>query len=77
MKNLYKFESPKAETPKQHYTVMELFAGAGGLAHGLEKAGLRCAILNELNKDACNTLRLNRPQWQLIEGDVLGRFHAF
>jgi DNA (cytosine-5)-methyltransferase 1 len=49
---------------------MELFAGAGGLALGLEKAGLQCAVLNELNKDACNTLRLNRPHWQVLEGDV-------
>jgi DNA (cytosine-5)-methyltransferase 1 len=52
------------------FHVVELFAGAGGLAIGLEQAGLRCAMLNELNKDACNTLRQNRPHWDVREGDV-------
>lgn len=65
-----RFEAQKEVAPKQRYNVMELFAGAGGLALGLEKAGLRCTVLNEFNKDACNTLRLNRPQWQVVEGDV-------
>ena len=65
-----RFEANKEIAPKQRYSVMELFAGAGGLALGLEKAGLSCAVLNEFNKDACNTLRLNRPHWQVLEGDV-------
>ncbi len=65
-----RFEAHNEVVPKQRYNVMELFAGAGGLALGLEKAGLSCTILNEFNKDACNTLRLNRPQWKVIEGDV-------
>jgi DNA (cytosine-5)-methyltransferase 1 len=57
-------------SPKRAYTVVELFAGAGGLAIGLEQAGLHCAMLNEINKDACQTLRFNRPQWDVREGDV-------
>jgi DNA (cytosine-5)-methyltransferase 1 len=52
------------------YTVIELFAGAGGLAIGLEKAGLKCSVLNELDKWACNTLKNNRPNWKVLEGDV-------
>lgn len=52
------------------YKVLELFAGAGGLAVGLEKAGLKCAVLNEIDKFACATLRKNRPNWNLLEGDV-------
>lgn len=55
---------------EQDYAVLELFAGAGGLALGLEAAGLRCAALNELDKWACQTLRKNRPQWNVLEGDV-------
>ncbi len=65
-----RFEASIEVTPKQKFCVMELFAGAGGLALGLEKAGLSCSVLNELNKDACNTLRVNRPQWNVVEGDV-------
>lgn len=57
-------------TPKQKYKVLELFAGAGGLAIGLEQAGIHCAALNEIDKWACQTLRLNRPEWDVLEGDI-------
>ena len=54
----------------QEYSVIELFAGTGGLAVGLEKSGLKCVALNEIDKWACNTLRKNRPHWNVLEGDV-------
>jgi len=56
--------------PINDYKVLELFAGAGGLAIGLEKAGLKCALLNEIDKWACQTLRKNRPNWNVLEGDI-------
>jgi len=49
---------------------VELFSGAGGLALGLEAAGFSHAALVEFNKDACATLRANRPKWNVLEGDV-------
>ncbi|KIC61517.1 DNA (cytosine-5-)-methyltransferase [Chryseobacterium taiwanense] len=55
---------------ENEYKVLELFAGAGGLAIGLEKAGLKCEALNEIDKFACQTLRKNRPNWQVLEGDI-------
>lgn len=58
--------------PAKKFTVLELFAGAGGMALGLEKAGLSAVMLNEIDKHACNTLRLNRPDWNVVEGDVAG-----
>jgi DNA (cytosine-5)-methyltransferase 1 len=58
------------EKPDHEYTVLELFAGAGGLAVGLEKAGLKCKALNEIDKWACQTLRNNRPNWKVLEGDI-------
>lgn len=57
-------------TPNYNYSVLELFAGAGGLAVGLEKAGIKCVALNEIDRYACNTLRKNRPDWTILEGDV-------
>lgn len=45
---------------------IELFAGAGGLALGMEKAGFETIALNEFNKDACKTLKQNRPQWNVL-----------
>jgi DNA (cytosine-5)-methyltransferase 1 len=56
--------------PDNDYKVLELFAGAGGLAIGLEKAGLKCEALNEIDKFACQTLRTNRPHWKVFEGDI-------
>ena len=52
------------------YTVLELFAGAGGMALGLEKAGLKSVLLNEIDSHACKTLRKNRPEGNVVEGDV-------
>lgn len=57
-------------TPIKPYHVLELFAGAGGLALGLEKSGLHCIMLNEIDKWACQTLRENRPNWNVVQGDV-------
>jgi DNA (cytosine-5)-methyltransferase 1 len=59
-----------SEKPLKEYKVLELFAGAGGLAIGLEKAGIKCAALNEIDKWACQTLRENRPNWNVLEGDI-------
>jgi DNA (cytosine-5)-methyltransferase 1 len=58
--------------PENEYTAIELFAGAGGLAIGLEKAGIKCVALNEIDKWACQTLRANRPNWNVLEGDIRG-----
>lgn len=63
-------ENGNKVAPNHNYTVLELFAGAGGLAIGLEKAGLKCVALNEIDHWAAETLRVNRPQWNVMEGDV-------
>ena len=59
-----------AVQPIQAYKVLELFAGAGGLAIGLNKAGIKCVALNEIDKWACQTLRQNKPDWNVLEGDI-------
>ncbi len=51
-------------------TTLELFAGAGGLALGIEKAGFDTLGLIELDKDAADTLRFNRPNWRVIHDDI-------
>ncbi len=55
----------------RQYTAVELFAGAGGLALGLEEAGFKDVGLVEWDKYAASTLRTNRPEWNVIQGDVV------
>ncbi|NQV44870.1 MAG: DNA cytosine methyltransferase, partial [Rhodospirillales bacterium] len=51
-------------------TSVEICAGAGGQALGLEKAGFTHTALVEIDEHCCNTLRHNRPAWNVIEEDI-------
>lgn len=51
-------------------TAIELFAGAGGLALGLEKAGIHTLEYVEFDKACCETLKSNRPNWNIICDDI-------
>jgi DNA (cytosine-5)-methyltransferase 1 len=52
-------------------TSLEICAGAGGQALGLEQAGFAHEAVVEIDPAACETLRLNRgAEWKIIEGDV-------
>lgn len=65
-----KFREVKRVKPKRKYTVLETFAGAGGLALGFEKSGLSCVGAIEIDKNAAQTLRENRPHWNVVEEDI-------
>lgn len=52
------------------YNSIELFAGAGGLALGLEMAGFNHIGLIEFDKSAANTLKINRPNWNVLCEDI-------
>lgn len=53
-------------------SVLEICAGAGGQSLGLEMAGFTHEAAVEIDPNACETLRINRPDWKIIEGDVRG-----
>ncbi len=55
---------------KTKYTSIELFAGAGGLALGLENAGFKHNLLVEIDKHAAATLKHNRPKWNVASADA-------
>src|SRR3989344_1394240 len=60
------------------YTSIELFAGGGGTALGLENAGFKHILLNEFNKDCVATLKQNRPNWNVVHDSVSNlRFDEF
>jgi DNA-methyltransferase (dcm) len=59
-----------AENSKKIYTTIELFAGAGGLALGIEKAGFDTLGLIEFDRDAADSLKVNRPNWWVIHDDI-------
>jgi DNA (cytosine-5)-methyltransferase 1 len=54
----------------EHLTSLEICAGAGGQASGLERAGFGHELAVEIEPPAAATLRLNRPEWNVFEGDV-------
>lgn len=49
---------------------LEICAGAGGQALGLENAGFEPCALVEIDRACCATLRANRPGWNVVEGDL-------
>lgn len=55
---------------EKRLSVLEICAGAGGQALGLEAAGFTHAGAVEIDRTACATLRQNRPRWNVLEGDV-------
>ena len=51
-------------------SVLELCAGGGGQALGLEMAGFHHAGAVEYEPQCCTTLRTNRPQWNVLQQDI-------
>ncbi len=55
---------------QMHYSSLEICAGAGGQALGLEMAGFKHLTLVEYEKDYCVSLKRNRPEWDVRCMDV-------
>lgn len=53
-----------------NYSSIELFAGCGGMALGLKYAGIKNELLVEINKDAVETMKLNKPKWNIVKSDI-------
>ncbi len=58
------------ETRKENMKILSLFAGAGGLDLGFERAGFEIPVANEFDKTIWATFKANHPKTHLIEGDV-------
>ncbi len=62
---------------RKHMKSVELFAGAGGLGMVFSQAGFKHEMVIEWDKDACNTIRMNKDRgvypvadWPVFQGDV-------
>lgn len=55
--------------PRKKFQIIELFAGAGGLAIGLKNAGFNTLLLNDIDKDSCKTLSKN-TDYEVINDDI-------
>lgn len=58
------------EMDEDKVTAIEVFAGAGGLALGLEEAGISTVKLVEIDKFCYETLKKNRPHWNVVNEDI-------
>jgi DNA (cytosine-5)-methyltransferase 1 len=54
----------------KNYFAVELFSGAGGLSVGLEKAGFKVVLANEIEKDFATTYKLNHPHTKMLCEDI-------
>lgn len=55
---------------QRQFSVLSLFTGGGGLDIGLEMAGLDTTVCVDNDPESCKTLRHNRPNWEVFEGDI-------
>ena len=62
--------APKPKSSRRNLMAIELCAGGGGTALGLEQAGFSPSVLIDNDPHACATLRRNRPYWNVIEADM-------
>ncbi|MEV0034558.1 DNA (cytosine-5-)-methyltransferase [Streptomyces sp. NPDC050804] len=56
--------------PPRRFTAIELCAGVGGQALGLEQAGFDIVAAVDIDQDSCTTLSRNRPGWYTVHGDL-------
>jgi DNA (cytosine-5)-methyltransferase 1 len=67
---IVRFNGKEKNNMKIKPKILELFAGAGGFALGIDRAGFKTLGLIESDKDCVNTLRTNRPAWNVIHSGV-------
>jgi DNA (cytosine-5)-methyltransferase 1 len=62
---------PEIQSPNPpQFTVLDLFAGAGGLAEGFRQAGYSVIAATDNDPDAAATFARNFPEAQLMVGDI-------
>lgn len=49
---------------------VDLFCGAGGLTSGFKAAGIKSLLCNDIDENACVTLKINNPEINVLCGDI-------
>ncbi|MFJ1804683.1 MULTISPECIES: DUF6339 family protein [unclassified Streptomyces] len=63
--------APSISSESRRFRFMEICAGAGGQALGLERAGFDPVLLIDSKADACFSIDLNRPAWDVVCMDLV------
>jgi DNA (cytosine-5)-methyltransferase 1 len=64
------FDGEWRDAMSARLSCIEICAGAGGQSLGLERAGFGHELAVEIEPEPCDTLRRNRPTWNVFHGDV-------
>src|SRR3989344_7277267 len=54
----------------KRYTIVDLFAGVGGLSLGFKENGFDLIFANDIDRDASRTFKLNHPETEFFHGDI-------
>ena len=52
------------------FTFASVCSGCGGLDEGLIQSGLTPTVFNDINKDCCETLKINYPNVNIVQGSM-------
>ena len=70
-KNLINNIDDNSSKEMEKYNFIEVCSGGGGLSCGLIKSGLNAILLNDIDKNSCQTLRINHPDIKVHEGSFI------
>lgn len=64
------YPHPERPEEKPPMKAIDLFCGAGGFSTGIARSGFQVVFANDIDKDACQTYRMNHPETLLYEGSI-------
>ena len=70
LKNNKYYTIEEFENKKNSIPIVSFFSGAGGIDLGFEASGFYHSLLIEINPLFCETVKINRPNWDIVSADI-------